>query len=273
MITDTEGVEFLQWCLPRLNLRWPGFRKVRRQVYKRIHGRLRDLGLPSTVAYREYLESHPAEWSILDASCWISISRFYRDLSVFEHLERDLFPELAAAAGRRGESELRCWSAGCCGGEEPYSVAIAWHRSMARHAAPMRLKIIATDIDPHAIQRAQRGCYRAGSLKQMPAEWRHKAFIPHGEEFCLEEEFRQLVTFAVQDIRERMPEGEFHLILCRNLVFTYFDDRLQREITQRLIDKLIPGGRLIIGKLESLPEGPWPIEPWSELPGIYRGRA
>lgn len=32
MITGREGVEFLQRCLPRLHLRWRGFRKVRRQV-------------------------------------------------------------------------------------------------------------------------------------------------------------------------------------------------------------------------------------------------
>jgi hypothetical protein len=40
---DAEGVEFLQWCLPRLGLRWPGFRKVRRQVYKRVARRLEEV--------------------------------------------------------------------------------------------------------------------------------------------------------------------------------------------------------------------------------------
>jgi hypothetical protein len=28
---DTEGDQFLQWCLPRLQLCWPGYRKVRRR--------------------------------------------------------------------------------------------------------------------------------------------------------------------------------------------------------------------------------------------------
>jgi len=33
-MNDNDCVEFLQWALPRLHLRWPGFRKVRAQVCK-----------------------------------------------------------------------------------------------------------------------------------------------------------------------------------------------------------------------------------------------
>jgi chemotaxis methyl-accepting protein methylase len=37
-----------------------------------------------------------------------------------------------------------------------------------------------------------------------------------------------------------------------------------------MTNKLAPGGALIIGKLESLPEGHWEIEPWSPSMGVYR---
>ncbi len=90
-ITDADGVQFLQWCLSRLRLRWPGFRKVRRQVYKRLHRRLQELGLSSVAEYRSYLEEHPTEWAALDALCWIPISRFYRDKGVFQYVERRLY--------------------------------------------------------------------------------------------------------------------------------------------------------------------------------------
>ncbi len=62
---DSDCVEFLQWALPRLNMRWAGFRKVRRQVCKRIGRRLAELGLTSLKQYRNRLESDPAEWSKL----------------------------------------------------------------------------------------------------------------------------------------------------------------------------------------------------------------
>ena len=33
-------------------------------------------------------------------------------------------------------------------------------------------------------------------------------------------------------------EGLFHLVLCRNIVFTYFDKELQKEVLSRLYNKL-----------------------------------
>ena len=132
------------------------------------------------------------------------------------------------------------------------------------------MQILATDIDPKAIQRAERGCYSASSLKDLPAEARAWAFIESARELCLKDEYRASVTFMLEDIRERAPEGLFHLILCRNLVFTYFDETLQRKTIQRLSDRLAPGAALIIGTLESLPDGPWAIQSWSPRLGVYR---
>jgi chemotaxis protein methyltransferase CheR len=105
-----------------------------------------------------------------------------------------------------------------------------------------------------------------------PAEWRTQAFAAAGEELCLKDEYRAPVTFMVQDIREAMPPGAFHLILCRNLVFTYFDEPSQQKILENLTDKLVPGGAVVIGKLESIPPGDWDIEPWSKAMGVYRKR-
>ena len=270
MITDPEGVQFLQWCLPRLRLVWPGFRKVRRQVYKRINRRLQELKLPNVDTYRDYLESHPAEWTTLDALCWISISRFYRDRSVFQYVGTEVLPQLAQRVSRDHEKGLRSWSAGCAGGEEPYTLAIIWRQCLASRYPTLEFRVLTTDVDPQAIQRAQRGCYRLSSMKELPAEWRTQAFVDSGEAFCLKDEYRTAVAFKVQDIRETMPQGAFHLVLWRNLVFTYFDETAQREVLRRLTNKLVPGGALVIGQIESLPQGQSEVEPWSARMGIYR---
>lgn len=58
-MTDAECVAFLQWALPRLHLRWAGFRRVRRQVCRRIDRRRAALGLANTAAYRGLLEATP----------------------------------------------------------------------------------------------------------------------------------------------------------------------------------------------------------------------
>jgi chemotaxis protein methyltransferase CheR len=270
VITDPDGVQFLQWCLPQLKLRWPGFRKVRRQVLKRISRRLQELGLPSLEGYRAFLGDHPSEWATLDTFCRISVSRFYRDHHVFQFLENEILPRLASLVMDRGEIELRCWSAGCAGGEEPYTLAILWKQRLTLRFPMLDFRIVATDIDPQAIQRAQRGCYPWSSAKELPAEWRTQALVASGKELYLKDEYRASVTFLIQDLRESAPEGLFHLILCRNLVFTYFDEKLQRRATQRLTDRLVPGGALVIGKTESLPDGLWELEPWSPKLGAYR---
>jgi chemotaxis protein methyltransferase CheR len=270
LIPDPTGVEFLQWSLPRMHLCWPGFRKVRRRVYKRLNRRLLELGLPSLDAYQVYLEDHPTEWEVLGSLCWMSITRFYRDRSVFQQLETLVLPQLAQLVIGAQENNLRCWSAGCAGGEEPYTLAIIWKQRLALQFPALHFRVVATDIDAQAIQRAERGCYHWSSMKELPAEWRAQPFVASGEELCLKDEYRAAVTFLVQDLRESVPDGIFQLILCRNLAFTYFDETSQREMLRRLTDKLVPGGALIIGKLESLPEGHWEIEPWSPSMGVYR---
>ena len=95
---NAECVDFLQWALPRLGMRWPGFRKVRRQVCKRIDRRLRELGLPDLAAYRIRLGQDSTEWKFLDGACRITISRFYRDRGVFDALGANVLPALARAA-------------------------------------------------------------------------------------------------------------------------------------------------------------------------------
>jgi chemotaxis protein methyltransferase CheR len=77
--TDAECVDFLQWALPRLGLRWQGFRKVRRQVCRRVARRIAELGLADADAYRLYLERNPQEWDALAELCRVTISRFWRD--------------------------------------------------------------------------------------------------------------------------------------------------------------------------------------------------
>lgn len=123
-MADRDCILLLQWALPRLRLRWPGFRRVRSQACKRVSERISCLGLSGAAAYRNYLEEHADEWEVLDDCCRITISRFYRDEAVFRALEQSVLPHLAQAVRSRGGQTLACWCAGCASGEEPFSLAI-----------------------------------------------------------------------------------------------------------------------------------------------------
>lgn len=273
VMNDDACVRFLQWCLPELDKRWAGFRKVRRQVCKRIQRRMHTLELCSLDAYRAYLNAHPDEWDRLDAMCRITISRFYRDRGVFDALRDPLLPDVARRLRERGSSTLHAWSAGCASGEEPYTLRILWMHDISAHVPDVMLHITATEAQPHMLQRARRGCYARGTLKELPDDWVDAAFeirVADDEPYCLRPAYRHGIDWKQQDIRETMPDGPFDLILCRNLVFTYFDNDLQRTCLTRMLDRLAPRGLLVLGKHESLPTDDGPIEAWDDHKRIYR---
>lgn len=270
MIEDPHWISFLQWALPQLRLRWSGFRKVRTQVCKRVHRRLQALQLAGLDDYRVYLQDHPQEWRVLDSLCRITISRFCRDQGIFRLLAAQIIPDLAEGARREGSRQLDVWSAGCGSGEEPYSLAILWAAQLQRRFPDITLRILATDVDPRLLNRARTACYPFSSLKELPASLRASAFTESAGRYCLQSRYQRAVLFVEHDIRGPAPASALHLILCRNLVYTYYDEALQREITQRLADALRPVGLLVIGSHETLPEA---VPGFDRLPykrGIYR---
>lgn len=273
---DSQCVALLQWALPRLGFRWSGFRKVRRQVCKRIDRRIDQLKLDGPDDYREFLEQNPAEWALLDQFCRISISRFYRDQGVFDELRQTVFPRLADRALRDGQSVLRCWSAGCASGEEPYTVNLVWQSGLQDRYPELCLSITATDSDQHMLSRARDAIYPPSSLKDLPPDWVSRAFhvADRGGEsfFCLRPEFRAGIEWICQDLRTEIPAGNYHLILCRHLVFTYFDAGQQRRILDQLIDGLLPGGFLVTGKQEKIEVDMTPLESLVPQIGIWQKR-
>jgi chemotaxis protein methyltransferase CheR len=268
---DCECVAFLQWALPQLHLRWAGFRKVRRTVCKRLARRLAELGIPDLTTYRKHLADHPAEWAELDSFCPVTISRFYRDRAIFDFIGASVLSALVGSAETRGARQVRAWSVGCASGEEPYTLALTWR--FAVHPPPRcALRVLGTDVEPAVLTRARRACYAAGSVSLLPPAWLINAFTRSNDEYCLREEFRADVEFIQQDVRQAMPHGPFELILCRNLVFTYFDEGLQGTLLDRLLHRLAPDGALVIGHQENLPAGTRGLRPWpdGQALGIFR---
>lgn len=260
---QAECVDFLRWAMPRLGLDWAGFKHCHRQVCKRLGRRAAELGLTDFAAYRAYALDHDSEWSQIDASCRVTVSRFYRDRAVFDRLAADVLPHLAAEAAKRSASCVRAWSAGCGAGEEPYSLALTWQFLIAPHFPRIGLHVVATDIDETQLSRAEAACYRPSALRDLPTVWAHDAFVSAGPLRCLRPEYRAGVHFRRQDIRADAPRGPFDLVLCRNLAFTYFDSVQRREALAVLLRELAPDGYLVIGRRESLPPEAPGIHPWS----------
>lgn len=251
---SSDDITFLQWALPKMGYRWEGYRKPRNQVLKRIRERLHKLELTGGYAdYKQYLEANPNEWKHLDRLCDVTISKFFRDRKVWNFLRDQLLPRMMH---QNGNPPLTCWSVGCCNGEEPYSLAMI-SEQLAENgdwANGANVEILATDRNPEVLQRAQKGTYPAGSLKELTQDeidtFFHKI---DGEDYEVKKRLKLHVTFEQRDIQHSIPSQVFDLILCRNLVFTYFTRERQLQFMEELKSHLIKNGLLILGSNEKLP--------------------
>lgn len=99
------------------------------------------------------------------------------------------------------------------------------------------------------------------------------AFRKTSAGWCLQPEYRGSVELRLGDIRQDAPPGSFRLIMCRNLVFTYFDLRSQERALSRIREHLVPEGALALGRHETLPPcGLAYFQQWLPNIPIYRHR-
>ena len=91
-------------------------------------------------------------------------------------LERDILPPLIASRAAAGRT-LRLWSAGCCTGEEAYSLAITCARALP-DIGRWNVSILATDINPRFLAKAEAGLYTEWSFRGAPGWLRERYFAP-----------------------------------------------------------------------------------------------
>jgi chemotaxis protein methyltransferase CheR len=211
-MNDTDCTAFLQWALPQLDLRWPGFRKVRGQVCKRLRKRMSELGIDDFADYRSRLAADPPEWQVLDECCHITISRFFRDRGVFESLRRRVLPDIAARAGAE-QRAARIWCAGCASGEESYTLKILWDLEVAKLYPGVSLSIVATDIDEAMLACAREGCFKATSLHELPPHLTEQASSGWGHSFASSQFIARASIFCIKTYGGRRR--------CRPLILSF----------------------------------------------------
>ena len=244
-------------------------------IMRRMARRMAATGSESYEAYLSYLENHLDEYKPLFNDLTIKVSRFFRNEPLFEYLCQEILPELV---GKRPSGKtLRIWCAGCAFGEEVYSVAICLMEYLRREGheiADYPISIFGTDIDGHALAKAREGEYGANALRETRPEIVERyfscmegtgfglgePFMPDTNRYRVIEPVRNLVCFSMHDLasktRKSPPSGvvaNYDLILCRNLLI-YFTRPLQKRAFSNLVNSLNPGGYLILGKAESIPE-------------------
>jgi chemotaxis methyl-accepting protein methylase len=244
-----EYKEFLKTTLPHLGLRWRRFKG--KSIRKRIVGRMQELGLQSWSQYASLLLENDEEQDYLTGLLTVTISRFWRNAQLFEDLAKSWLPRMLERL--EGSEPLQIWSSGCASGEEPYSLLILWQESFSNSGHDLRL--IASDVDKRCLQRALRGRYPASSFREMPKHLRDKYCTNEDGTFSVPVDFPKHIAWLEHNLISDPPLTGNHLILCRNLAYTYFTDSLQEKITKQFHQALLPGGLLVLGRKDHLSKG------------------
>jgi chemotaxis protein methyltransferase CheR len=248
--------------LDRLGLSWQGYAKVRTGVKKRIHRHMRELGLPTLDDYLQAMID-PEILKHVERLMSVSISRFFRDRSLWRILAEEILPEIIARQGKN----IDVWSAGCALGQEACSLAITWEILKMKRSGLPDLRILATDINPDYAGKARSGVYRRSSLKGMPDGIESIYFhaCEDRENYCAADCLKKYIVWEVHDLmKERPPAGVFQIIFLRNSLFTYHRSERVSAVFLNILDSLDDAGFFIIGSRERLP---FPIPGLSSFKG------
>jgi chemotaxis methyl-accepting protein methylase len=231
-----------------------GYRRA--TLARRVQNRMMSASETTLDGYLERLRADPRETGRLLDRLTIKVSRFYRNAEAVEAVARALAAEVARAPRR-----LALWSAGCGRGEEPYTLAVLL-AELGQPALPSA--IVATDVDPGALESAAAATYGGDALGEVPAPILARHFaraIPSGAgRLRVGDGTRRRVRLERHDLAcaERPPRGApFDLVSCRNTLI-YFEPPLQRRAFALLVEALAPGGLLWLGEAE------WPAGPAAE---------
>jgi chemotaxis protein methyltransferase CheR len=216
------------------------------------------LGISNTESFAYRLLAAPLthqEIETLAACMTVGETYFFRERRSLDALEQQILPGFLRARAV-GERRLRIWSAGCCTGEEPYSIAMLLDRLIAE-ANAWNITLLATDINPAFLRKAAEGEYGAWSFRDTPDWVRDRYFRPRKNgRFKLDERIRKRVAFAslnlASDAYPSLTNGTnaMDVILCRN-VLMYFSAERARMVVDNFHHALVDGGWLIVSPAET----------------------
>ncbi len=175
----------------------------------------------------------------------ITETSFFRDLTPFEILRKEILPELIR---RRAECHaLNLWSAACSNGQEPYSVAMVLRESFPQLIG-WSVGLLASDLSRAAIARGTAGVYSQIEVNRgLPAPLLVKYFHREGIEWRIGDDLRRMVRFRELNLVAPWPVMPMmDVILLRN-VLLYFGAEARARVLHGVSRCLSPDGYLILG--------------------------
>jgi chemotaxis protein methyltransferase CheR len=210
-------------------------------------------GLSSFLDYYYLLRYDGASdehWTALINRLSVPETFFWRQSEQFETLASIIAPVRYATEPRR---TLRIWSAACCTGEEPVSIAIALAKAGWLDRMPIEIR--ATDASPAMVSRAKEASYGERSFRQLPADLRSEYFESDGpDRWRPRRSLTRNIQYGVANLANRRDIealADSDVIFCRN-VFIYFGDEAIKNVTRVFSERMPADGCIFLGASESL---------------------
>ncbi|MCD2422163.1 protein-glutamate O-methyltransferase CheR [Niabella pedocola] len=179
----------------------------------------------------------------------VNVTEMFRDPLFYKALRTDILPSLGTYPF------IRIWIAGCSTGEEAYSIAILLKEIGLYNQA----LIYATDINPGVLEKAAKGIFAAGPMRQYAENYILSGgskdlsvyYISQYDHVRFHSDLKSKIIFSTHNLVSDASFNEFQLILCRN-VLIYFDKDLQNRVFKLFDDSLQPLGYLALGAKETI---------------------
>lgn len=223
-------------------------------LVKSLEKRMTLLKINNDASYTELITHDQNEAAALLHSLNICYSEFFRNSLVFALLEQIVFPRFIDE--KPVNSEIRIWSAGCAGGQEPYSIAMVLDDLIRRKEKTNKFRVFATDISEKALASAQKGSYDSKDVQNISLRMISHYFTLKGETYSVTRQLKESIDFSEYDLLDPnsiSPAasifGDFDLVFCSNLLF-YYKPAMRQLILDKLYHALSPKGFLITGEAE-----------------------
>jgi chemotaxis protein methyltransferase CheR len=208
-----------------------------------------DRGYDSLLDYYyrlRYDDPGGAELAMLIEALTVHETYFFRELPPLVQLVDGHLAEVVRTRGR-----ARVWSAACSSGEEPLTMAML----LDDRGLLDRVEIIGSDISAPVIARAASGRYRKRSARDgHPTELAARYLEVGPDGVTIAPRILGAVSFRTLNLCDADAVrglGHFDVILCRN-VLIYFSDERVSAIIDLLGESLVSDGLLAVGFSESL---------------------
>lgn len=211
--------------------------------------RMRELGYDSYAEYYSLVTDGlqgRLEWSILIDRVAVKETSFFRHRASFEFVRRYLQEKIN---NQQLTESFDVWSVGCSTGEEPYSLAMVINDCFELAQLEPYYGVTALDISSTALAKGRLGRYLPRSLENVTAEeLKRYCTLCNDGSYEVVRKLRDRVCFTHGNVLRihEMPVVKMDVIFCQNML-VYFRRWLRRDILNSLVDRLKPGGALIIG--------------------------